>query len=781
MSYFENVTSYDNLKVQYRTLARANHPDVGGTEEAMKAINAEYDRLFPIWKHRSEVVNDETATSTRSEFYTQNGWKGENYNPSITTKEIACIIREYLKDVHNDYRFSVRSEYNYLTVTMTESPSEVFTGNEKHIQINHYYVDREDRLTESAKAVIQDIVSVINSYRMDDSDGMIDYFDTNFYMSINVGDYDRPVKIVPRTKKVASNVEYETVTVTKTRTKKELKPQEIKTPTEFAPGQRFILKASFNYGCYRGAVYEIDHMSGNVVYSYKMGRGYKNVCKGNVRGNSFSATAERLKMWVEKGAIAFIDLVEVEKTEEYTSSVRRPKKQTRLSTNVSTEEATPNTQASTNQYEIIPDVDTRDNSKIFVVKVKNKVEDFSSLRSEMKKIDGYYSKFKHGFIFKYDPTDVLNGSENATSEKPEQSKPEDQPKQQDRTKTIERINKAIDGVQNKINKISGDYKTNTYKRMREQEGREAKIEGYRLDLNILSYLLETAQERELTLLEMALITESFRDEIHGYYMRFETWNLKEDKRPSSSRPVKYPEKDLSYPDSWWNQEVPKMQKRLQKANISNTDELVASIEEYKKIVESTNKPQNKTALKIKRLEREYKMTQKGDINFTPENIAKQLVDYSRIDANSRVLEPSAGIGNIADVIKDATEHIDVVERMCNFRELLQLKGYNLVGDDFLEYETENLYDAIIMNPPFSDEQAHIKHAYDLLKPNGTLVAVCSQHWTFANDKKSQEFREWAENENSFTVDLPAGTFEMTRVPTKILVIEKPAQEEQKTA
>ena len=339
MNYFKNIISYESLKTQYRTLALANHPDVGGTEDAMKAINSEYDKLFPIWKHRSEVVNDETAVNTRSEFYTQNGWKGENYNSSITTKEIACIVREYLKDVHNNYRFSVRSEYKHLWVTMTEAPLEVLTGEEKYIQINHYYADRESRLTDSAKAVMQDVLKVINSYRMDDSDSMIDYFHTNFYISVNVGSYDNPVKIVPRTKKEATNIEYETVTVTKTRTKKVLEPKEIESPSEFTSGQRFILKAGFNHGCYRGAIYEIDRMSGNVVYSYKMGRGYKNVCKGDVRGNSFSAITERLKTWVEKGAIAFVDLVEVEKTEEYTSSVRRPKKQTGISTEVKTKES----------------------------------------------------------------------------------------------------------------------------------------------------------------------------------------------------------------------------------------------------------------------------------------------------------------------------------------------------------------------------------------------------------------------------------------------------------
>lgn len=112
---------------------------------------------------------------------------------------------------------------------------------------------------------------------------------------------------------------------------------------------------------------------------------------------------------------------------------------------------------------------------------------------------------------------------------------------------------------------------------------------------------------------------------------------------------------------------------------------------------------------------------------------------------------------------------------------LLIKGYNVVGSDFLEYNTDQKYDAIIMNPPFSDEQNHIKHAYDLLKNDGILVAISSTHWTFANDKQSVEFREWLENETYFTEDLKSGTFEMTGASTKIIVIEKHEQAESKTA
>lgn len=61
------------------------------------------------------------------------------------------------------------------------------------------------------------------------------------------------------------------------------------------------------------------------------------------------------------------------------------------------------------EYEVNADVDTRDNSEIFVVKVKTRVDDFASLRQIMDSLGGYYSRFKRGFIFKEDPTASLNG------------------------------------------------------------------------------------------------------------------------------------------------------------------------------------------------------------------------------------------------------------------------------------------------------------------------------------------------------------------------------------
>ena len=501
MTYFKTVSSFDDLKTQYRALALANHPDMGGDLETMKAINNEYDELFPVWKHRSSVSTAETAQSTRSEFYTQNGWKGDNYNPSISTKEIACIIREYVKDVHNDYRFSVRSEYNHLYVTMTEAPAEAFTGDEKHIQLNHYYLDRETRITEAAKTVMIDVYKVMQSYNYDDSDSMIDYFDTNFYISLDVGGWDKPLKIVPRQKKAAAHVEYETVKVTKIRTFKTLEPREIPAPIEFTTGQYFLLKSSFSHGCYRGAVYIIDSISdGGYIRAYKMGKGYKNVCKGDVRGNSFPATAARLRQWVEKGAIAFVELVEVTKTEEYTSGVRRPKKSTGVSTEVQQDtaaedyksgvaySATESTGSIPHDYTITPDADTRDGSALWVVKFAGRMstEQYKATAAVLKTIKGNYSRFKKGFIFRYDPTAALAELAGAPQEAPAESA-QDEPSAEDRERAAEakqaaeKAAQAAQAAQTEADRIE-DASTDIIVDLRLRPGEYAHNQKYRAKL-----------------------------------------------------------------------------------------------------------------------------------------------------------------------------------------------------------------------------------------------------------------------------------------------------------
>ena len=72
MKYFENVKTLDDLKKQYRRLAIKHHPDVGGDEATMKAINAEHDRIFEELKKQHNASADEyhQTTETPEEFRT---------------------------------------------------------------------------------------------------------------------------------------------------------------------------------------------------------------------------------------------------------------------------------------------------------------------------------------------------------------------------------------------------------------------------------------------------------------------------------------------------------------------------------------------------------------------------------------------------------------------------------------------------------------------------------------------------------------------------------------
>ena len=57
----------EELKAQYRRLAMIHHPDVGGDTETMKAVNNEYDQLFPRLKNTHRNAAGETYTKETAE------------------------------------------------------------------------------------------------------------------------------------------------------------------------------------------------------------------------------------------------------------------------------------------------------------------------------------------------------------------------------------------------------------------------------------------------------------------------------------------------------------------------------------------------------------------------------------------------------------------------------------------------------------------------------------------------------------------------------------------
>lgn len=59
MNYFKNCSSIKDVKEEYRKLAKIYHPDVkGGSEEAMKVINSQYDELIKKIINGSDDISD---------------------------------------------------------------------------------------------------------------------------------------------------------------------------------------------------------------------------------------------------------------------------------------------------------------------------------------------------------------------------------------------------------------------------------------------------------------------------------------------------------------------------------------------------------------------------------------------------------------------------------------------------------------------------------------------------------------------------------------------------
>lgn len=187
MKFFKNITTISELKTTYKKLALKNHPDMGGSEEVMKDINTEYDIAFGIIS-KHEVVT-ETPSQFRSEFYTQNGWKGKNYEPGMFGTDVAKELRKFLKTAFPKCRFSVTSSFSKINCSLIKADFNPFVEGyeEDYASVNQYYIDKSRELSDFGKIMFKMIADFIDSYRYSDCDCSIDYFNTNFYYALSVG------------------------------------------------------------------------------------------------------------------------------------------------------------------------------------------------------------------------------------------------------------------------------------------------------------------------------------------------------------------------------------------------------------------------------------------------------------------------------------------------------------------------------------------------------------------------------------------------------------------
>lgn len=156
---------------------------------------------------------------------------------------------------------------------------------------------------------------------------------------------------------------------------------------------------------------------------------------------------------------------------------------------------------------------------------------------------------------------------------------------------------------------------------------------------------------------------------------------------------------------------------------------------------------------------------------TPESTADYFLDglplYREEGAVPiTVLEPSAGTGNLARRIKDQKPHpiVDCIEIQPKLAAALrQSIGFrNVWCADFLTVKPDpkNLYDRVVMNPPFDRERDidHVIHALEFLKPDGYLTAIMSAGTEFRETRKAVAFRALMQKMNARFNDLPSGSF-----------------------
>lgn len=128
---------------------------------------------------------------------------------------------------------------------------------------------------------------------------------------------------------------------------------------------------------------------------------------------------------------------------------------------------------------------------------------------------------------------------------------------------------------------------------------------------------------------------------------------------------------------------------------------------------------------------------------TPPELARRLMELAEVLPGQRVLEPSAGTGNLlraifANFTGPDCGHVTAVEKNAGLVSGLIEMRQRTIGandsnfvirhQDFLDMDpAAMLFHRVVMNPPFAngDDIRHIIHAIKFLRPGGILAAICA--------------------------------------------------------
>lgn len=127
----------------------------------------------------------------------------------------------------------------------------------------------------------------------------------------------------------------------------------------------------------------------------------------------------------------------------------------------------------------------------------------------------------------------------------------------------------------------------------------------------------------------------------------------------------------------------------------------------------------------------------SDFYPTPQNVVSLMLQGEDISGKI-ILEPSAGKGDIVDFLSDAgAKSVIACESNEDLKKILQTKC-NVIESDFLTLTSDKIshIDMIVMNPPFSADETHILHAFEIAPKGCKIIALCN-YATISNTYSAQ--------------------------------------------
>lgn len=194
-----------------------------------------------------------------------------------------------------------------------------------------------------------------------------------------------------------------------------------------------------------------------------------------------------------------------------------------------------------------------------------------------------------------------------------------------------------------------------------------------------------------------------------------------------------------------------------------------------------------------------------DFYPTPQPLIEKMLEGVDLESVEEILDLGAGTGDIAQYIVEAKERryyhrraaakVDVVELNPDFQHILRGKGFRLVHDDILTFQTHKVYDLVVANFPFSIGAECLQKAISLLEKSGGQLRCLVNAETIRNPytnlratvaRKLEDLRaeveylqgefEDAERQTEVEVALVKLSVERPEAPSIILDTLKRAQE-----